>query len=93
MQFEFDALINNNTWNLVPRPYDVNIIHYMWIFKHKKKPNGCFELYKACLVSDGMSQIAGVDYNDTFSPVVKPTTICTVLTLSLNLGPSINWMF
>ena len=61
MQSEFDALIRNNTWDLVPRPCDINIIRCMWIFRHKKKSNGCFERYKARLVGDGRSQIAGVD--------------------------------
>ena len=84
MQSEFDALIRNNTWVLVPRPSDVNIIRYMWIFRHKKKSNGCFERYKARLVGDGRSQIAGVDCDETFSPVVKPATIRTVLTIALS---------
>ncbi|XP_057444635.1 uncharacterized mitochondrial protein AtMg00810-like [Lotus japonicus] len=55
MQSEFDALIRNNTWDLVPRPSDVNIIRCMWIFSHKTKANGCFERYKAHLVGDGRS--------------------------------------
>jgi hypothetical protein len=84
MQSEFNALIRNNTWDLVPRPCDVNIIRCMWIFRHKKKSNGVFERYKARLVGDGRSQIAGVDCDETFSPVVKPATIRTVLTIALS---------
>jgi len=56
----------------------------MWIFRHKKKSNGVFERYKARLVGDGRSQIAGVDCDETFSPVVKPATIRTVLTIALS---------
>ena len=84
MQEEFDALIKNKTWDLVPRPCDVNIIRSMWIFRHKKKSNGSFECYKARLVGDGRSQKAGVDCDETFSPVVKPTTIRTVLSITLS---------
>ncbi|XP_050875983.1 uncharacterized mitochondrial protein AtMg00820-like [Lathyrus oleraceus] len=75
MQSEFDALIRNKTWDLVPRPCDANLIRCMWIFRHKKKFHGSFERYKARLVGDGRSQVAGVDCDETFSPVVKPSTI------------------
>ena len=74
MQSEFDALIRNKTWDFVPRPCDVNLIRCMWIFRHKKNYDGSFERYKARLVCDGKSQIAGVDCDKTFSPVVKPAT-------------------
>ncbi|XP_057418647.1 uncharacterized mitochondrial protein AtMg00820-like [Lotus japonicus] len=81
IQFEFNALIRNNTWELVPRPCDVNVIRSMWIFRHT---NGLFERYKARLVGDGRSQIAGVNCDETFSPVVKPATIRTVLSIALS---------
>ena len=84
MQNEFSALINNETWELVPRRSDMNIIRSMWLFKHKFRSDGSLERYKARLVCDGRSQQVGVDYGDTFSPVVKPTTIRTVLTLALS---------
>jgi len=84
MQSEFDALIKNNMWNLVPRPCDVNIICCMWIFIHKKKSNFCFERYKARIVGDGRNQIVGVDCDDTFIPMVKPVTIRTILTIALS---------
>lgn len=61
MQSQFNILIKNNMWDLVPRPCDVNIIRCMWVFKHKKKSNGCFDRYKTRLVGDGRSQILGVD--------------------------------
>ncbi|KAJ9545471.1 hypothetical protein OSB04_025178 [Centaurea solstitialis] len=76
---EFDALIKNDTWELVPRPLDVNIIRCMWIFTHKLKSNGSLERYKARL-----SQQVGVDCTDMFSPVVKPAIIRMVLSLALS---------
>ncbi|PNY06260.1 hypothetical protein L195_g002723 [Trifolium pratense] len=84
MADEFDALIKNKTWELVPRPPDVNVIRSMWIFRHKKKSDGSFERHKARLVGDGRSQQVGMDCDETFSPVVKPTTIRTVLTIALS---------
>lgn len=90
MKSEFDALIRNKTWDLVPRPCDANLIRCMWIFKHKKNSDGSFERYKARLVCDGRSQVAGVDCDETFSPVVKPATIRTVLTIALSKSWSIH---
>ncbi|PNY17819.1 hypothetical protein L195_g014571 [Trifolium pratense] len=87
---EFNALIKNKTWELVPRPPDVNVIRSMWIFRHKKKSDGSFERYKARLVGDGRSQQVGLDCDETFSPVVKPSTIHIVLTIALSKSWSIH---
>ncbi|XP_058742393.1 uncharacterized mitochondrial protein AtMg00820-like [Vicia villosa] len=84
MQYEFNALIRNNTWDLVPRTCDVNIIRSMWVFWHKKKSNGCFEQYKAQLVDDGGSQIVGVDCDEASILIVKHATIRTILTIILS---------
>jgi hypothetical protein len=84
MKDEYDALIENKTWDLVPRPFNANIIRSLWIFRHKKKSDGSFERYKARLVGDGAGQQTGIDCGATFSPVVKPTTIRTVLSIALS---------
>uniref|UniRef100_A0A6N2KBQ3 Uncharacterized protein n=2 Tax=Salix viminalis TaxID=40686 RepID=A0A6N2KBQ3_SALVM len=84
MTDEYDALIENKTWDLVPRPSNANIIRSLWIFRHKKKSDGSFERYKARLVGDGAGQQPGIDCGETFSPVVKPATIRTVISLALS---------
>lgn len=81
---EYNALIKNKTWDLVPRPSHVNIIRSMWIFRHKKNSDSSFERHKARLVGDGRSQREGIDCEETFSPVVKPATIRTVLSIALS---------
>ena len=86
MDDEYHALIKNKTWELVPRPPHANIIRSMWIFAHKEKSDGSFERYKARLVGDGKTQRVGIDCGETFSPVVKPATIRTVLSLALSKG-------
>jgi hypothetical protein len=81
MQQEFDALKANKTWTLVPRPPDARVITGKWVFKHKMNPDGTLERYKARWVVRGFNQRPGIDFGETFSPVVKPATIRTVLTL------------
>ncbi|XP_021747926.1 uncharacterized protein LOC110713790 [Chenopodium quinoa] len=92
MMDEFNALIKTKTWELVPRPPNVNVIPCMWIFKHKKNANGVFERHKARLVVNGRNQQVGIDCDETFSPVVKPKTICTVLSIALSKSWSIHQM-
>ncbi|GJY04543.1 RNA-directed DNA polymerase, eukaryota, reverse transcriptase zinc-binding domain protein [Tanacetum coccineum] len=78
---EYEALIDNNTWVLVPRPPNVNIVRSMWLYKHKYNADGSLNRYKARLVANGRSQQQGIDCDEIFSPVVKPATIRTVLSL------------
>ncbi|GJR22292.1 ribonuclease H-like domain-containing protein [Tanacetum coccineum] len=81
MCHEYHDLIKNNTWTLVPRPIDTNVVHYMWLFRHKYHADGTLSRYKARLVANGSTQIEGIDVDETFSPVVKPDTIWTVLSM------------
>nr|GEV70618.1 ribonuclease H-like domain-containing protein [Tanacetum cinerariifolium] len=53
---EYNALITNGTWVLVPRPTNVNVVHSMWLFKHKFNADGSLSRYKARLVANGRSQ-------------------------------------
>ncbi|GJS67119.1 ribonuclease H-like domain-containing protein [Tanacetum coccineum] len=81
---EYNALITNETWVLIPRPANVNVVRYMWLFKHKFNADGSLSRYKARLVANGRSQQQGIDCDETFSLVVKPATIRTVLSLEVS---------
>ena len=74
---EFQVLVDNGIWRLVPRPSGANVV----IFKHKFHSNGSLARHKARWVVRGFSQQHGIDYDQTFSPVVKHATIRTVLSL------------
>ncbi|XP_071688129.1 uncharacterized protein [Rutidosis leptorrhynchoides] len=90
MTDEYQALMENKTWVLIPRTNDMKIIRSMCIFRHKFKSDGSLKRYKARLVGDGRTQTVGVDCNDTFSPVVKPATIRIVLSITLSRSWAIN---
>nr|GEV22359.1 ribonuclease H-like domain-containing protein [Tanacetum cinerariifolium] len=81
---EYNALITNGTWVLVPRPANVNVVRSMWIFKHKFHADGSLSRYKVRLVANGHNQQQGIDCDETFSLVVKPATIRTVLSLAIS---------
>ncbi|UYV76700.1 hypothetical protein LAZ67_14001823 [Cordylochernes scorpioides] len=73
MEEEFDSLIENKTWELVDPPKNRNIIGTKWVFKTKCNSDGSVERHKARLVAKGYSQQYGIDYEETFAPVVRQT--------------------
>ncbi|KAM3298360.1 hypothetical protein ACQJBY_040029 [Aegilops geniculata] len=87
MTDEYGALLANNTWDLVRPPANANIVSGKWVFRHKFKPDGGLDRYKARWVLRGFSQEHGIDFDETFSPVVKPATIRVILSVAL----SSNW--
>ena len=84
MQDEFNALLQNQTWTLVPRPSGANVVSGKWVFRHKFHSDGSLSRYKARWVCRGYSQQHGIDFDETFSPVVKPSTIRTVLSIAIS---------
>jgi histone deacetylase 1/2 len=83
MKSEYKALMDNNTWSLVPLPPHRKAIGCKWIFRIKENPDGTINKYKARLVAKGFLQSPGFDFTETFSPVIKPVTIRIILTLAV----------
>ena len=89
MQDEYDALLANNTWHLVPPNRTKNVIDCKWVYRIKKHADDTIDRYKVCLVDKGFKQRYGIDYEDTFSPVVKIATVRLVLSISVSKGWSL----
>ncbi|XP_015168473.1 uncharacterized mitochondrial protein AtMg00820-like [Solanum tuberosum] len=75
MHEEIDVLHTNKTWVLVPKSPGINLVGSKWVFKTKLKDDGTVDRYKARLVARGFSQFEEIDFEETFSLVVKVTTI------------------
>ena len=86
MSEEFDILLRNSTWTLIPPHPTQNIIGYKWIFWVRRNPNGSLAWYKARLIAKGFNKCLGIDFHDTFKLVVKPTTIWVTFTVVVIKG-------
>lgn len=81
--------MRNRTWVLVPPTPSLNVVGNKWIFRIKRNSDGTIQRYKARLVAKGFHQHPGVDFFETFSPVVKASTIRVVLSLAVSKGWSL----
>jgi hypothetical protein len=79
---EYQSTIKNNVWEIVPRPKSKDVVSSKWLFKIKHVANGSIEKYKARFVACVFSQKEGIDYEETFTPVARYTSIRTIIACS-----------
>ncbi|KAL9996132.1 putative RNA-directed DNA polymerase [Helianthus debilis subsp. tardiflorus] len=89
MNEEIEALHRNDTWDLVELPPGRSVIGCKWVYKIKYKSTGEIERFKARLVAKGFSQKQGIDFDETFSPVVKLVTVRCIISIAVDKGWSL----
>jgi hypothetical protein len=92
MQAEMDSLRDHNVWELVELPEGRKPVGSKWVFKLKTNSDGSVERCKARLVTQGYSQKEGFNYDETFSPVVQPESVCSVIALACKEGLKLHQM-
>jgi hypothetical protein len=79
---EYQSIIKNDVWEIVSRPKSKDVVSPKWLFKIKHAADGSIEKYKARFVARGFSQKEGIDYEETFAPVARYTSIRTIIAIA-----------
>jgi len=82
---EIECLVKNDTWNIIDRPKNYDVIGCRTILRSKYKPDGSIDKRKARVVAQGFSQRPGIDYHDTFAPVARLSSVRLLMALAVQL--------
>ena len=89
---EYKSLVKNDTWEVVNLPQGRKAVGCKWVFRRKRTADGGIDRYKARLVAQGFSQLEGVDFEETYAPVSKISTIRTLIAYAVNKSMYIHQM-
>jgi hypothetical protein len=89
---EYDSILKNDVWVVVPRPCSKSVVTSKWIYKIKHVADGSIEKYKARFVACGFSQKEGIDYDEIFAPVSRYTSIKIIISLAAVFGWKLHQM-
>jgi hypothetical protein len=92
MAEEYQSILKNDVWDIVLRPEGKSVVTSKWIYKIKHTVDGSVEKYKARFVARGFSQVKGLDYEETFAPVARYTSIHTIIALVASMGWKLHQM-
>jgi hypothetical protein len=89
---EYDSIVRNDVWDVVSRPVGKLVVTSRWLYKTKIAADGSVEKHKARFVARDFSQILGVNYDETFAPVARYTSIRTIIAIATEMGWRIHQM-
>jgi len=89
---EYDSIVWNSVWDVVPRLKDKSLVSSRWLYKVKQVADGSVEKHKARFVARGFSQVEGINYHETFALVERYSSIRLLLALSTQMGWKIHQM-
>jgi hypothetical protein len=92
MMEEYNSIMKNDVWEVVPRPEGKSVVTSKWLYKLKHVAYGRIEKYKALFVPWWFSQVEGVDYDETFESVARYTSIRSVISIAVEMGWKIHKM-
>ena len=92
MQEEYESLIANGTWELIPLPKGCKDVKCKWVFHTKKDANSVVMHFRARLVAKGCSQIEGVDFGKIFAPMAKINTIRIIFAIGIAMDLEMHQM-
>jgi hypothetical protein len=85
MKEEYQSIMKNEVWEIVPRLKNKDVVSSRWLFKIKHAADGSIEKYKERFVARGFSQKEGIDYEETFALVARYTSIRTIIALAAKM--------
>ena len=92
MTIEYESIMENDVWEVVPRPQGKTVVTSKWIYKIQHAADGSMEKYKARFVAHGFSQKEGIYYDVIFALVARYTTIRSIITLATSQGWNLHQM-
>jgi hypothetical protein len=84
--------LKNDVWDIVSRPEGKFVVTSKWIYKINHATDGSVKKYKTRFVARGFSQVEGIDYEETFAPVARYTSIRTIIALAASMGWKLHQM-
>ena len=79
---EYDSIVCNSVWDVVPRPKNKSVVSSSWLYKVKQVADGSVDKSKARFLARGFSQVEQIEYDETFSPIARYSSIIFMLALS-----------
>jgi hypothetical protein len=92
MMEEYNSIMKNDVWEVVPRPEGKSVVTSKWLYKLKHVADGSIEKYKALFVAWGFPQVEGVGYDETFALVSRYISIMVVISIAAKMGWKIHQM-